>query len=100
MYSIFKNTILKKLKFIVAGILLITVLTGNAGVKNDGRFVALTHENYISAMTVNKDSLESQDKVSEIKVSETLADSSNIYVYNSREISPTSKSFNIYMHIK
>jgi len=100
MYSIFKNTILKKLKFIVAGILLITILPGNAGVKNDGRSDVLTPENFISSMTEVKDSLESQDKVSETKVSGTLDDSSDTYEYNFREISPTSNSFNIYMHIK
>ncbi len=89
MYSIFKNTVLKKLKFVLAGLLLITILSGNAGVKDDGRFIVQTPENIQSGNT---------DKISD-KVSETLTDTINHYMQNTREISATGKSFNLLPNI-
>jgi hypothetical protein len=89
MYSIFKNTVLKKLKFVLAGFLLITILPGNAGVKDDGRFIVQTPENIQSGNT---------DKISD-KVSETLTDTINHYMQNTREISATGKSFNLLLNI-
>jgi hypothetical protein len=89
MYSIFKNTILKKLKFVLPGLLLIIILPGNAGVKDDGWFVVQTPENIQSGNT---------DMISD-KVSETLPDTINHYIQNTREISATGKSFNFFLNI-
>ena len=79
MYSILKNTILKKLKYIIAGFLLITILPGNAGVKN-----------YRAS-----DTLEVPDRLSE-----TYSDTINHYIQNTREISSTGKSINLVLNIK
>ena len=46
MYSIFKNTILKKLKYLIAGSLLITILPGNAGVKMMGGYAFPTPDSF------------------------------------------------------
>ena len=103
MYSIFKNIILKKLKFVIAGFLLITILPDNAGVKNDGWFFAPTSDNIHSGHAVNRDSLDIRDKVpGEIsgKVSEKLDDTINHYIQNTHEISATGKSLNFFLSVQ
>jgi hypothetical protein len=114
MYSTTKNIILKKLKFVLAGILLITILPGNAGENNDGRYPDNTYPEFFdAALTSDLNRVKSGEFVSRGEVS-MLPDSStniiphtaislqkfNISKQNCREISPTCRSFNLYTNIQ
>ena len=114
MYSTTKNIILKKLNFVFAGILLITILPGNAGVNNDGRDPDNTYPEFFdAALESDLNRVKYGEFVSRVEVS-MLPDSStniiphtaislqkfNISKQNCREISPTCRSFNLYTNIQ
>jgi hypothetical protein len=104
MYSILINIILKRLKFWVAGTLLITILPGNAGENYDNRKTDLNGLNssnqsaeFISPVEIFKLPGSSSNNITE-KASSLQAFS--VSKQNCKEISPTGKSFNFYMNIQ
>jgi hypothetical protein len=103
MYSIFKNRILKKLKYVIAGLLLITILPGNAGIKNDGYYAFPTPDRFYSGKIVNNDTLKASYEVPDgisAEVSDILPDTTEHYIQNAREISPAAKSFNFFLSVQ
>jgi hypothetical protein len=118
MYSTQKNIILKKVRFVIAGIMLITILPGNAGEKNDGMYPDNTYPEFLDdALKTNLNRLKNIDKSGEfVSPAEVLIspDSSlnnisehgnslkshSISRQNCREISSSGKSFNFYMNIQ
>ncbi len=114
MYSTTKNIILKKLKFVLAGILLITILPGNAGENNGGMYTDNTYTEFFdAALKTDLNRLKSGEFVSRIEVSMLPDSSSNniphpaisfqkfsISRQNCKEISPSGKSFNFYINIQ
>lgn len=109
MYSTYKNIILKRLKYIITGLFLITILPGNAGVKNNGQrssseIDSLFLENIYSSVKSNsyctsEAGQEYPGKVSN-ETSEIKSDSVILYVHQAREISPDAKSFNFSLAVK
>ncbi len=109
MYSTYKNKRLKRLKYIVAGLLFITILPGNAGVKNSGHHIgseidSLILDNIYSSYksdtyTTPEADKEFPDKVSN-KASEIKSDFVDLYVHQAKEMSPTGKSFNFFLSVQ
>ena len=109
MYSIYKNIILKKLKYIIAGFLFITILPGNAGVKDNvhtsrSEIDSLIIKNIYFSFKSDTCKTTEAHKVFPGKVSneasEIKSDSVNLYRYQAREISPNGKSFNFFLAVQ
>ena len=97
MYSTYKNKILKRLKYIIAGLLLITILPGNAGVKNNGHQPG---SDFVTDTLISLDAgKESIDKVSNIE-DEMKSEAVNLYLHQGREISPVGRSFNFFLYVQ
>lgn len=96
MYSTYKYKILKRLKYIIAVLLFITILPGNAGVKDSKYQVDREIDSLINENLAGK---ESTDKVSNSK-DEIKSDPVNIYLQQSREISPINRSFNFFLSVQ
>jgi hypothetical protein len=109
MYSTYENKILKRLKYIIAVLLLITILPGNAGVKNNGQLSdseidSLLFENIYSSIKSNthftsEARMEYPGNVSD-EENKIKSDPVNIYKHQAREISPNGKSFNFFLVVK
>jgi hypothetical protein len=109
MNSTYKNIILKRLKFIIAGFLFITILPGNASVKNYGyqggsEIDSLMFDNIYSS--INPDSYNTAEANNEFpgkfskEAGEIKYDSVGLYVHQGREISPDSKSVNFFLLVQ
>jgi len=108
MNSTYKNIILKRLKYIIVGLSLITILTGNAGVKRDGypAYPLIDNLSIDNIYSFNKNSKDTPG-VSKVYPGKFLnesgiikSDSVNHYAYQAREMTPAGKSFNFILSIK
>lgn len=104
MYSTQKNIILKKLKFVVAGLLLITILPGNAGENyDDGETdsYGLKSGNPSGEFIFSTEIIVEPDSSAiNIPLKASSKQSFGISKHNCREISSAGKSFNFYMNIQ
>jgi hypothetical protein len=110
MYSTYKNIILKRLKYIIAGLLLITILPGNTGVKKSEHFIGSSTDISYSEYAYPQLNLEiSSIPESDIakdpgngsgKAIEKSSDPVNHYIQKAREISPTGRSFNFFLSVQ
>ena len=109
MDSTYKNIILKRLKYFITGFFLITILPGNAGVKDHGSYMGSSPDSLYSGnaysvfITDNESILKTGPGDPDIVKNEdlnALSDSANHYVYNAREISPTGRSFNFLLSVQ
>jgi hypothetical protein len=103
MYSTYKNIILKRLKYLIAGILLIIILPGNAGDKNYRHFNTPYPDSHIPGNVNYFLRIDNQNKFKTLKentedipgkTTEKSDDAVNHYQQKAREMSPTGKSFN------
>ena len=118
MYSTTKNIILKKLKFVIAGLLLITILPGNAGENFNSRNIdyaytasyKITIETDLNEFKSRNQSSESVPTPEVVMLPDSSANNIPVKVssfksisaskQNCREISPAGKSFNFFMNIQ
>lgn len=104
MYSTHKNIILKKLRFVIAGIMLITILPGNAGENSEDMkpdIYGLKSSNHSIEFVSPSEVLISPDSsLNNISKQGCLLKSHSVSRQNCREISPTCKSFNLYTNIQ
>jgi len=118
MYSTTKNIILKKLKFVIAGLLLITILPGNAGENFNSRNIdyaytasyKITIETDLNEFKSRNQSSESVPTPEVVMLPDSSANNIPAKVssfksfsaskQNCREISPAGKSFNFFMNIQ